>query len=281
MQLTPGRVLGPYQIVEKVGSGGMGAVYRARDTRLDRSVAIKVLPEGLSDDPRLRERLAQEARSISALSHPNICALYDIGHEEGIDYLVMEFIEGETLAERLSRSGALPLRQALAYGADIAAALDAAHRQGVIHRDLKPGNIMLARSGARLLDFGLARQVVGDSSAVGDQTAEHATERMPLTDPGTVVGTLLYMSPEQAEGRPLDGRSDIFSFGAVLYEMLGGKRAFDGPTRVSILHAIVTGQPAPLTESAPQVPESIEWCASAWRSRLTIAGSRRMISPTS
>ena len=254
VEFTPGRSLGPYQIVEKVGAGGMGSVYRARDTRLDRSVAIKVLPEGLSNDPRLRERLAQEARSISALSHPNICALYDIGHEDGIDYLVMEFIEGETLADRLTRTGALPLRQALAYGADIAAALDAAHRGGVIHRDLKPGNIMIARSGARLLDFGLARQAAGEVS----ENPDHATERMPLTDPGTVVGTLVYMSPEQAEARPLDARSDIFSFGAVLYEMLSGKRTFDGPTRVSILHAIVSGQPAPLTEWSPGVPESVE-----------------------
>ncbi len=254
MELTPGRSLGPYQIVEKVGAGGMGSVYRARDTRLERSVAIKVLPEGLTDDPRLRERLAQEARSISALSHPNICALYDIGHEEGVDYLVMEFIEGETLADRISRTGALPLRQALGYGADIAAALDAAHRAGVIHRDLKPGNIMLARSGARLLDFGLARQNMPEVSAAGDQP----TARMALTEPGTVVGTLMYMSPEQAEGRALDPRSDIFSFGVVLYEMLSGKRAFDGPTRVSILHSIVSGQPAPLTEIAPQVPESAD-----------------------
>lgn len=256
VELTAGRALGPYQIVEKVGAGGMGSVYRARDTRLDRSVAIKVLPEELSQDPRLRERLAQEAKSISALSHPNICGLYDIGHQDGIDFLVMEFLEGETLADRIMRTGALRMRQALAFGADIAAALDAAHRGGVIHRDLKPGNIMLTRSGARLLDFGLARQAIAEIPQ--GEASGHATERMPLTDPGSVVGTLQYMSPEQAEGRRLDFRSDIFSFGAVLYEMLSGKRAFEGPTRVSVLHAIAQGQPRSLLEAAPAVPESVE-----------------------
>ena len=244
MQLRPGQPLGPYEIVEKIGEGGMGAVYRARDTRLNRFVAIKILSEDLSGQPRARERLTREARAISALSHPNICALHDIGHEGEVNYLVMEFLDGEGLATRLAR-GPLPLKQVLKFGADIAAALDAAHRSGVIHRDLKPGNVILTSTGATLVDFGLAKthEVQGATDAV--------TAKAPLTEPGAVVGTLAYMSPEQIAGQRLDPRTDIFSLGTVLYEMVSGRRPFDGPSRASVIATIMNSPPPPLPASLP------------------------------
>jgi eukaryotic-like serine/threonine-protein kinase len=199
----------------------MGEVYRARDTRLDRTVAIKILPEQLSKDPIRKQRFEREAKTISSLNHPNICTLHDIGSQDGVDYLVMECMEGETLAKRLEK-GALPLEQALKYGAQIADALDKAHRSGVVHRDLKPGNIMLTPSGAKLLDFGLAKPA---APVLTGATLTVATPRSPMTEEGTIVGTFQYMSPEQVEGKELDGRSDIFSLGAVLYEMVTGQRA--------------------------------------------------------
>jgi len=207
----------------------MGEVYRARDTRLDRTVAIKVLPSELSSSPELKQRMEREARAISSLNHPNICHLYDIGSTSGTDYLVMEFLEGETLAERI-RKRAMPLNEILKVGIAIAEALAFAHRQGIVHRDLKPGNIMLTQQGARLMDFGLAKSsVAGLDSASANapllsaaRTMSEASPMSPLTTAGAIVGTIQYMSPEQVEGREIDGRSDIFSLGAVLYEMVSG-----------------------------------------------------------
>ena len=225
----------------------MGDVYRAVDTRLDRSVALKVLPQ---QNAVLRERMAREARAISGVSHPNICALYDVGSADGVDYLVMEYLEGETLSAKIAR-GPLPFSQALRIGAEIASALDVAHRAGVVHRDLKPGNIMLTKSGARLLDFGLARNV----AAIGPDAP---TAPAALTEAGMVVGTLQYMSPEQLEGANVDGRSDIFSFGCVLYEMTTGRRAFAGDTRVSVITAILTRDPAPPSSIVDDLPIAID-----------------------
>src|SRR3984893_10113232 len=218
MPLSPGVRLGPYEILDAIGAGGMGEVYRARDTRLERTVAVKILPPHLSCDPIRKQRFEREAKTISSLNHPHICVLYDVGQQDGIDYLVMECVEGETLAKRLEK-GALPLEQVLRFGMQVADALDKAHRSGVVHRDLKPGNIMLTPTGAKLLDFGLAKPV---APLVTGATLSVATQNSPVTEQGTIVGTFQYMSPEQIEGKELDGRSDIFSLGAVLYEMLTG-----------------------------------------------------------
>src|SRR5229473_4353731 len=200
MPLTPSTKLGPYEILTPLGAGGMGEVYRARDTRLDRTVAIKILSVRLSNDPVRKQRFEREAKTISSLNHPNICTLHDVGSQDGVDYLVMECVEGETLAKRLEK-GALPLEQVLKYGMQIADALDKAHRNGVVHRDLKPGNIMLTPTGAKLLDFGLAKPTAPLSSAV---TLTAATRNSPVTVQGTIVGTFQYMSPEQTEGKELD-----------------------------------------------------------------------------
>src|SRR2546425_731491 len=213
MLLAPGAKLGPYEILTPLGAGGMGEVYRARDTRLERSVAIKILSAQFSSDPIHKQRFEREAKVISHLNHPHICVLHDIGHQDGIDYLVMECVEGETLAKRLEK-GPLPLEQVLKLGAQIADALDKAHRSGVVHRDLKPGNIMLTPTGAKLLDFGLAKPVVALTSGATLTTA--ATPTTPVTQEGTILGTFQYMSPEQIEGKELDSRGDIFSLGAVL-----------------------------------------------------------------
>src|SRR5271169_1891528 len=212
MGLPTGTRLGPYEILAPLGAGGMGEVYRARDTRLERTVAIKILPAQLSSDPVRKQRFEREAKTISSLNHPHICVLHDVGSQDGIDYLVMECVEGETLAKRLEK-GPLPLEQVLKYGMQIADALDKAHRSGVVHRDLKPGNIMLTLTGAKLLDFGLAKPSLAAASAV---TITNAAASSPVTEQGTIVGTFQYMSPEQVEGKELDGRSDIFSLGAVL-----------------------------------------------------------------
>src|SRR5690349_14159839 len=228
MSLSSGVRLGPYEILDALGAGGMGEVYRARDTRLDRTVAIKILPEQLSSDPIRKQRFEREAKTISSLNHPHICTLHDVGSQDGLSYLVMECVEGETLAKRLEK-GPLPLEQVLKYGAQIADALDKAHRSGVVHRDLKPGNIMLTPTGAKLLDFGLAKPAVALSSAA---TLTAATPSSPVTEQGTIVGTFQYMSPEQIEGKDLDGRSDIFALGAVLYEMYTGRRAFEGKSQL-------------------------------------------------
>ncbi len=256
MPLAPGTQLGPYEITAPLGVGGMGEVYRARDTRLGRTVAVKILPTRLSGHPDAKQRFEREARAISSLSHPNICHLYDVGSQDRIDYLVMEYLEGETLASRVER-GPLPTEQALRVAAEICDALEKAHRQGVIHRDLKPGNIMLTKSGAKLMDFGLAKGTISppvmDPSALTTMTSEQ-----PLTVEGTIVGTLQYLSPEQLQGREADARSDIFAFGAVLYEMITGKRAFQGKSQTSVVSAILEKDPEPITASQPLASPALD-----------------------
>ena len=253
MTLTPGTKLGPYEIVAPLGAGGMGEVYRARDTRLGREVAVKVLPAHLSDNAEVRTRFEREARTISGLNHPNICTLFDVGREGEVDFLVMELVEGETLAERLRR-GALPTAELVRFGVQIADALDRAHRAGVIHRDLKPGNVMITRSGAKLMDFGLARASgmggpVSASGATMGALTQHPTVASPLTAEGAIVGTFQYMSPEQLEGREADARSDIWALGCVLYEMATGRRAFEGRSQASLIAAILEREPAAIAEA--------------------------------
>jgi eukaryotic-like serine/threonine-protein kinase len=252
MALQAGSRLGPYEIANPLGAGGMGEVYRASDTRLGRDVAIKILPERYAADPEWRRRLEREARAVSSLSHPHVCSLFDVGHQDGIDFLVMEYLEGETLAARLQR-GALPADHVLRYGSEIASALAAAHRRGVVHRDLKPGNVMITRAGARLLDFGLAKPALSVSLSDIDVTAS-----APLTAQGTLVGTYPYMSPEQVEGREIDARSDIFALGAVLYEMATGTRAFEGRTTASLIAAILEREPAPIASRQPLAPAALD-----------------------
>src|ERR1700674_3949927 len=214
MAILPGKRLGPYEILDAIGAGGMSEVYRARDTRLNRIVAIKVLPTHLADKPELRERFEREARTIASLNHPHICTLFDIGQQDGTDYLVMEYLEGETLAQRLAK-GPLPLEQVLQYAIEIADALDKAHRKGVTHRDLKPGNIMLTKTGTKLLDFGLAK-LKQEIAPANVQLSQVETAKDPLTAQGSIVGTLQYMAPEQLEGKEVDARTDIFAFGAIV-----------------------------------------------------------------
>jgi len=257
MPLPSGTKLGPYEIQSPLGAGGMGEVYRARDTRLDRTVAIKVLPTHLSSDPTLQQRFDREARTISGLSHPNICHLYDVGTQDGTSFLVMEYLEGETLADRL-RKGPLPLDQVLKCGIEICDGLERAHRSGVVHRDLKPGNIMLTKSGAKLMDFGLAKPALPPSTPATGMTQTLATAQHPLTTQGMLVGTFQYMSPEQIEGKEADARSDIFSLGAVLYEMITGKRAFEGKNTASTIAAILAAEPKPISAVQPLSPPPLE-----------------------
>ncbi|MBV8544201.1 MAG: serine/threonine-protein kinase, partial [Acidobacteria bacterium] len=255
MNLESGRRLGPYEIVTLLGAGGMGEVYRARDTRLDRVVAIKVLPAHLTANEASRARFEREARAISALSHPNICALYDVGRDGDTEYLVMEYLEGQTLADKLAR-GPLPRSQFLKLAAQIAEALQHAHRAGIVHRDLKPGNIMITNSGAKLLDFGLAK--FADPASQPLDQDETATRREPLTAEGMVVGTYQYMSPEQIEGRPLDHRTDIFSLGVILYEMVTGKRPFVGSSRATLIASILSSDPVSIRSLQPDSPPDLE-----------------------
>ncbi len=237
----------------------MGEVYKAKDTRLGRDVAVKVLPAHMSANAELRQRLEREAKTISSLSHPHICMLHDVGHQDGTDYLVMEFLEGETLADRLAK-GALPMDQALKFGVEIAGALDAAHRSGIIHRDLKPGNIMLTKSGVKLLDFGLAKLAAPDKSAASQATSLPTAmqESQPLTSRGTILGTFQYMAPEQLEGREADARSDIFAFGCVLYEMLSGQKAFTGKSQASLIGSIMNTDPPPISSIQPMIPPALD-----------------------
>src|ERR1051326_5263207 len=246
--ITPGTRLGPYEIVAPLGAGGMGEVYRARDTRLDRSVAVKVLPAELAHRAELRARFEREAKTISSLNHPNICALYDVGD----DYLVMELLEGENLADRIAR-GPIPIEQILRTGIEIADALDKAHRRGIVHRDLKPANIMLTKSGAKLLDFGLAKE-----SSLGGDDQTDATVAKALTSEGTIAGTFQYMAPEQLEGANADARTDIFAFGAVLYEVATGRRAFEGKSRASLIASILGTQPPPIAQLRPMAPPALD-----------------------
>src|SRR5215467_12257550 len=256
MSVASGTLLGPYEITAPLGAGGMGEVYRARDTRLGRDVAVKILPKEMSADAVRKQRFEREARTISGLNHPNICTLHDVGSQDGIDYLVMECVEGETLAKRLDK-GPLPLEQALKHGAQIADALDKAHHAGIVHRDLKPGNIMLTATGAKLLDFGLAKPAAPLVS--GATLTAAATQATPVTQEGTIVGTFQYMSPEQVEGKELDGRSDIFSMGAVLYEMVTGKKAFDGKSQLSVASAILEKEPTPINSIKPMTPPALDY----------------------
>lgn len=259
MALPSGTKLGPYEIQSPLGAGGMGEVYRARDTRLERAVAIKILPSHLAANREAQERFEREARSISSLNHPNVCTLYDVGHQNGTDYLVMEFLEGETLADRL-RKGPLTLDQVLRHGVEICDGLEKAHRNGVVHRDLKPGNVMLTKTGAKLMDFGLAKEMTaGAAASSGLSVTLSAPEAdQPLTAKGMVVGTFHYMSPEQVEGNEADARSDVFALGTVLYEMITGKRAFQGRTTASTIAAILSADPPPLSALQPLSPPELE-----------------------
>src|ERR1700736_6768456 len=256
MPILPGRRLGPHEILAAAGAGGMGEVYRAKDTRLNRTVAIKIVPAHLAHRPELRERFEREARTVASLNHPHICTLFDIGQQDGIDYLVMEYLEGETLAQRLLK-GSLPMEQVLQYAIEIADALDKAHRKGVTHRDLKPGNIMLTKTGTKLLDFGLAKlkQVVAPANV---QLSELPTANDPLTAQGSIVGTLQYMAPEQLEGKEVDARTDIFAFGTVVYEMATRKRAFEGKTQASLIPAIMSSDPPPMASLQPMTPPAVD-----------------------
>jgi len=257
--LNSGTKLGSYEVVAQIGAGGMGEVYRARDTRLDRIVAIKVLPAHLADKPELRERFEREARTIASLNHPHICTLYDIGRQDGMDFLVMEYLEGETLAQRLQK-GPLPLEQVLQFAIEIADALDKAHRKGVTHRDLKPGNIMLTESGSKLLDFGLAKLRQEAAPATSASQLPTASVKDAVTQQGAILGTLQYMAPEQVEGKQdqIDARTDIFAFGIVVYEMATGKKAFAGQTQASVMAKILESDPPPMASLQPMTPPALD-----------------------
>ena len=255
MSLSAGVRLGPYEIVSALGAGGMGEVYRARDTRLDRTVAIKVLPGSLAGDAQFRERFEREARAISALSHPHICTLHDVGEHNGSSFLVLEYLDGETLAARLAQ-GRLPVDEALALAVQIADALDAAHRRGIIHRDLKPANVVVTKTGAKLLDFGLAKSAAPVAAFSGVSIAP--TREQELTAQGSIVGTLQYMAPEQIEGQEADARTDIFAFGVLLYEMLTGRKAFEGKSHASLIGAILKDHPPPVSLIQPLSPQSLD-----------------------
>lgn len=265
MELAEGTRLGPYEVIDAVGAGGMGEVYRARDTRLDRSVAIKILPSHLSRTPELKGRFEREARTLSSLSHPHICPLYDVGSAAGVDFLVMELLEGETLEQRL-RKGPLPVSELLKNGVEMADALEKAHRAGIVHRDLKPSNIMLTKNGAKLMDFGLAKPDAvkmatgaNQASVSGGATASFVKPSTPVSSVGTIVGTINYMAPEQIEGKEADARSDLFAFGAVLYEMATGQRAFEGKSSFSVASAILEREPTPLAALQPASPPTLDY----------------------
>jgi len=259
MALANGTRLGSYEVVAQIGAGGMGEVYKARDTRLDRTVAIKVLPAHLADKPELRERFEREARTIASLNHPHICTLYDIGRQDGMDFLVMEYLEGETLAQRLHK-GPLPLEQVLQFAIEIADALDKAHRKGVTHRDLKPGNIMLTKAGTKLLDFGLAKLRQDAAPATPLSQLPTVAFKDAVTQQGMILGTLQYMAPEQVEGKTdqIDARTDIFAFGAVVYETATGKKAFEGETSASVMAKILESEPPSMTSLQPMTPPTLD-----------------------
>ncbi len=254
MTLETGKQLGHYKILGPAGAGGMGEVYKATDTRLDREVAIKVLHTKVANSADIKERFEREAKVIAGLNHPNICTLFDIGNEDGVDYLVMEFIEGESLSDRLA-NGPLPSEELLTVAIQIADALDKAHKQGLVHRDLKPGNVMLTKEGAKLLDFGLAKLAGGPTS---NPDFSGITQTTPLTSRGTIIGTMHYMAPEQLEGKEADARSDIFAFGATLYEMATGKRAFSGESQASLIASVLTTQPESISATQSLAPVMLD-----------------------
>ena len=254
MSLTPGTRLGPYEIQSPLGAGGMGEVYKARDTRLQRTVAIKILPAHISSQPDAKARFEREAQALASLSHPHICPVFDVGSQDGIDFLVMECLDGQTLAARLERGG-LPLDQALKIAGEVADALDKAHRRGITHRDVKPANVMLTAAGAKLLDFGLAKL---KAEAGGPSTVSSLPTNVGVTAEGTILGTLQYMAPEQLEGQDADARTDIFAFGALLYEMVTGTRAFEGKSQATLISAIMSGAPRPMRELAARTPPALE-----------------------
>jgi tRNA A-37 threonylcarbamoyl transferase component Bud32 len=258
MPIHPGRRLGPYEISSAIGTGGMGEVYKGRDTRRDRIVAIKVLLTHLADRLELRERFEREARTITSLNHPHICTLYDVGHQDDLDYLVMVYLEGEPLGHRLLK-GPLPLEQVLQFAIEISDALDKAHRKGVTHRDLKPGNIMLTKSGSKLLDFGLA-ELKQEATPANGSLSNLPTASDPLTAQGSIIGTLQYMAPEQVEGKSdqIDARTDIFAFGEVVYEMATGKRAFEGKSQASLIAAILELEPPAMSSLQPMTPPALD-----------------------
>src|SRR5437868_196853 len=252
-----GQALGHYRIEAKLGEGGMGVVYRAFDTHLDRSVAIKILRADATTSPERKRRFVQEAKAASALNHPNIIHIYDISSSDGTDFIAMEFVAGKTVDQLIGKSG-LPLKDTLKYSIQIADALARAHSAGIVHRDLKPANIIVAEDGrVKLLDFGLAKltETTGDSESA---TATMNIQQTALTEEGSIVGTIAYMSPEQAEGKKVDGRSDIFSFGSVLYEMVTGRRPFEGGSKISTLSAILHKEPPAASEISPAVPMELE-----------------------
>ena len=255
MPLVPGVRLGPYEIVAAIGAGGMGEVYRARDTRLDRTVAIKVLPSQFAGDPAFRARFDREARAVSSLNHPHICALFDVGSESGTHFLVLEFLEGQTLADRIA-GGPMAIDEALRTAIQICDALDKAHRAGIVHRDLKPANVMLTKGGAKLLDFGLAKTAAPVVAATG--LSMMPTTPHGVTAQGTIHGTFQYMAPEQIEGLEADARTDTFAFGALLFEMLTGRTAFAGKTRASLLGAILKDEPPRVSSVTPLAPASLD-----------------------
>ncbi len=257
MPIQPGRRLGPYELLTAIGAGGMGEVYKARDTRLDRTVAIKVLPTHLADRSELRERFEREAKTIASLNHPHICTLHDVGHQDEIDFLVMEYVEGETLAQRLVK-GSLPIQHVLQYAIEISDALDKAHRKGITHRDLKPGNVMLSKSGTKLLDFGLAKLKQEVAPSIPD--SQLPTLQGNITSEGTILGTLQYMAPEQVEGKQneIDARTDIFAFGAVVYEMATGRKAFEGKTSASVMAKILEAEPPSMASLQPMTPPALD-----------------------
>ena len=256
MPLPSGTRLGPYEILTPIGAGGMGEVYKARDTRLERSVAIKVLPGALAMEPELRDRMDREARAISQLAHANICTLFDVGDHNGTAFLVMELLDGEPLDARIAK-GPLPVDQVLTIAIEIASALDAAHRAGIVHRDLKPGNIMLTKSGAKLLDFGLAKTNTPVVTVSG-LSMMPTTPPAAITAAGTIHGTFQYMAPEQIEGMNADARTDLFAFGCVLFEMLTGRKAFEGKTRASLLGAILKDEPPRISQVVPVAPVALD-----------------------
>lgn len=282
MPITSGSRLGPYEIVAPIGAGGMGEVFEGRDVRLNRRVAVKILPPEFAEDATFRARFQREARAISALSHPNICAIYDVGHEDGTDFLVLEYLEGEPLSRRLE-SGPLPSDRVLQYGAQMAEALAEAHQRGIIHRDLKPSNVVLTKSGIKLLDFGLATNAPRLPDASG------TTVQRSLTQEGAIVGTFGYMAPEQLEGRDTDSRTDIFGLGAVLYQMATGRRPFDAPTTAGLIAAVMSSEPVPPSALQPSILPALERVilkclrrdpAERWQSARDLADELRWIRGT-